>query len=103
MAITKELVSRQRPFAGRNEIQVFHAVTRGEVPLFAPRSEDEASLIRDRLEKICQRCWTNDPALRPTMHDLVEDLRPGLWFLQEDQSPKHLVHDNEISDLGRAL
>ena len=99
-AVTKELVSRQRPFAGRSEIQVFHAVTRGEVPSFSSQSENETSTIRNMLEEICCRCWTNDPALRPTMNDIVRDLRPETWFLQEDQNPKYI---SEISDLGREL
>ena len=102
MSITKELVTLQRPFAGRNEIQVFQAVTRREVPSFPPQPGNEISTIRDMLEKICRQCWISDPAFRPTMHDIVGDLDTLAPSVQEDQSPKDLVHD-EISNLASAL
>ena len=102
MVITKELVSRRRPFAGRNEIQVFHAVTRGEVPSFTPSPNNEPSTIQDTLEEICRRCWTHDPARRPTMHDIIRDLRSEAWF-QEERSLKQLVNGDEMSNVRKAL
>ena len=55
------------------------------------------------LEQMCRRCWKSELVLRPTMHDIVGDLRPETWFLQNTQSSKQLVHDDEISDLEKAL
>ena len=99
----QELVSRHRPFGGLSDFQVMLAVTQGEVPLFPPRPDNEPSTIRDMFEKTCRRCWTNDPALRPAMRDIVGDLRPETWFLQEDESLERPIHIDEIPNLGRAL
>ena len=79
------------------------AITREEVPSLPPQSQNEQSTIRDMLERICRGCWTSDPALRPTMRDIVRDLRPETWFLQEDESPKHLAYNDVISNLEKAL
>ena len=79
------------------------AITQGTVPSFPPQPENERNTIREKLEETSRRCWTSDPSLRLTMHDIVRDLKHETWILQEDQSPKHLGHNNEISDLGRAL
>ena len=79
------------------------AVKQGKVPSFPPQSKAEPSTIRAMLEKICRRCWTSDPALRPTMRDIVRDLRPETWFLQEDESGKHLAYSDGISRLEKAL
>ena len=79
------------------------AITQGEVPESPPQSNNETSIVRDTLEKICQRCWTSDPVVRPTMSDIATDLRPETWFLRENQGSNHVVHDDEISNLGSVL
>ena len=51
------------------------AITQGKVPAFPPQSKDEPSTIRGMLEEIYRRCWTDDPALHPTMYEVVGDLK----------------------------
>ena len=103
MVITKELVSRQRPFAGMNDYQVLLAIIQGETPSFPPRSKNELNMIRDMLEKLCRRCWASNPAHRPTMHDIIGDLRPETWFLQEDQSLTQHVYNAGMSNLEMVM
>ena len=79
------------------------AITREEVPSLPPQLQNEKSTIRDMLEGICRGCWTSDPALRPTMRDIVRDLRPETWFLQEDEVSCHLAYNDRISNLEKAL
>ena len=99
----KELITRQRPFMGRNEVLVMHAVTHGEIPSFPSRSNNTPDMIRDMLEKICRRCWTSSPGLRPTMRDIVDDLRPETWFLREYRISSHPIHNSGVSNLKKAL
>ena len=81
------------------------AITQGKTPSFPLQSDDtlDAIVIRDMLEQLCRQCWAQDTARRPTMHDIVCDLRLEKLFIQEDEITMHLPHDSEVSKLERAL
>ena len=54
-------------------------------------------MIRDMLEKICQRCWESDPALRSTMQDIVSDLKLETKSLvRNDKKPNLKAHNKKL-------
>ena len=88
--MTKELVSRKRPFEGLRDFQVIQAITQGKTPSFPSRPESSIDVVQESLKDVCRRCWTNNPTLRPRMQDIVSDLRPGRLFLCKHQSSAQL-------------
>ena len=77
MMVMKELISRQKPFAGLTDYQIILAIIQGETPSFSSQTESTARMEQDVLEDICRRCWANDPARRPAMQDIISDLQLG--------------------------
>ena len=88
--ITKELVFRQRPFAGLNDFQVLQAVTQGKTPPVTPHPKNAPNTMRTTLERICRQCWASNSTRRPTMRNIVGYLRPEIWLLHEEQGSKSL-------------
>ncbi|EFJ06927.1 hypothetical protein SELMODRAFT_269874 [Selaginella moellendorffii] len=65
-----ELATLQQPWHGMNSMQVVGAVGFQNRRLDIPADMDPA------IAKIIQECWQNDPALRPTFHEIMDSLRP---------------------------
>lgn len=65
-----EMFTREIPFDGWTPFHIRDAVLEGERPPL-PRSYDCLPVIRD----IVQRCWSDDPAARPTFEELERRLR----------------------------
>ena len=101
----KELISRQRPFGGSSELQILQAIIQGTTPPFPTRPDIATGSMQDILEKICQRCWTADPARRPTMRDIISDLRHESLLLQEHRISESPIPGDVMSEpeLRRAL
>jgi hypothetical protein len=57
------------PFHGKNELQIFHLVTKGKRPvrLESPRMEDDTW-------NLIQRCWEPIPSKRLTIKDVATAL-----------------------------
>ena len=66
--ITWELLTREDPFADHDDYDTFvNAVCGGErpiIPRWCPKS----------LEKVIKSCWEEDPAKRPTMGEVINQL-----------------------------
>ncbi|XP_024515164.1 probable serine/threonine-protein kinase SIS8 [Selaginella moellendorffii] len=65
-----ELATLQQPWHGMNSMQVVGAVGFQNRRLDIPADMDPA------IAKIIQECWENDPALRPSFHEIMDSLRP---------------------------
>ena len=98
----KEVVSRKRPFEGLGDFQIMREILQGNVPSFIPPSKDSMDMVKVSLEGICRRCWTNDPKGRPTMRDIVSNLRPANSLDQDVLAHiQHLDLSNSIIDTFR--
>lgn len=62
---------RKRPYEGQHQLQVIQSIAQGRLPKFRRPSELTVNsldkTLRDGLELICAKCWSRDPADRPSM------------------------------------
>ncbi|THH09475.1 hypothetical protein EW145_g1994 [Phellinidium pouzarii] len=80
-----ELLTKEVPYARIVDIsQVIVSVIRGKLP--SPNSFDDLPQWKQDVYRMCESCWTQDPANRITMADAVEVLTNQVLPLKMDDS-----------------
>lgn len=70
------LLTTEVPFRGKNQFQIFNAVTRGERPVIG-------DYVPKFLRDLVAACWSQEPERRPTFSQIVDMLREGEGWLDE--------------------
>lgn len=62
------------PFGGYSDEDILEAVRNGQRPAF-----EESS---DKMRDLIQKCWNENPALRPSFVEICEQIESGLWVFE---------------------
>ncbi|KLO07661.1 kinase-like protein [Schizopora paradoxa] len=93
-----ELLSGDVPFAKiRNDLKVIFAIVNKTLPSEPALSDGEpaSDALRGYMWTICSRCWTMEPAQRPTMGELLKEM--------EEYSPVREQRELKVEDSEAVL
>lgn len=62
--VLHELATRELPWKGKGQVQLFRAVTNGQRPSLP-------ATLPEQWRKLIEMCWANEPDKRPTMSDVI--------------------------------
>jgi hypothetical protein len=92
----QEILTRKRPFYDiSNDSRVMFAIMNGLLPTAPDRLED-GPICDQILWNMCQRCWLQDPSLRPLMGDIVAGINNYLRASFRSQSTMLDIHERDF-------